>query len=630
MCGIAGIIAEKELVVREALAGMVSACRHRGPDDEGIAILPFGQRVVGLGQRRLSIQDLSAAGHQPMVHPQTRDQLIFNGELYNYPALRRELEAVGETFIGHSDTEALLYGLTRWGADYLNRLEGMFAFAFYDAKQQRLMLARDHVGIKPLYVARIDGRILFGSEVRSVLASGLVNRELDSRGVAGLLAYGAVQHPCTIFKNISSFPAGSFQYFQAANGQEKPKQFWTFPGLRDDVTIGQAIERARTTLEYSVRDHLISDVPVGVFLSSGIDSTVVAALASKYTTGLRSFSVGFADQPDLSELTLAKETAQILELPHTEILVNGGDCERTAVEWLSSLDLPSVDGLNVYIISKMVRAEGIKVALSGQGGDELFGGYPSSFYDVPRLQRIMRRMRWLPSSAKQALATVATVGSSSAVRQKLRDMMKLDGSVSELYLQRRRAMSNGQLAELGLEHSALGLDESFVPAEALENLPGEASDPVWAISQLESRFYQHNMLLRDADANGMAHGLEIRVPILDRRMLDLMLPLPGSVRLPNGIANKHILRQAMLPYLRPALLNQSKRGFTLPIRRWMVGPLRELCEEALRSLKRVGALRQSGIDGIWKSFLAAPESPMWTRAFTLVVLGRYLQQTKTA
>ena len=529
MCGIAGIIAEKESVVREALAAMVNRCAHRGPDDCGESIVPFGKRLLGLGQRRLSIQDLSAAGHQPMIHRRTGDQLIFNGELYNYPALRRELESVGETFVGHSDTEALLYGLSRWGADYLERLQAMFAFAFYDAARQRLLLARDPVGIKPLYLAQVNGIIVFASEVRTVLASGAIERRLDMRGIAGLLAYGAVQHPCTIFREIHSLPPGNYQYFDAdlTRAQDKPVAFWRFPPVQYDVSENQAIERARTTLEYAVHDHLISDVPVGVILSSGIDSTVVASLASKYTGELRSFSVGFADQPDLSELTLARETARILDLPHTEILVNNNDCEQAAVQWLSALDLPSVDGLNVYIISKMVRAQGIKVALSGQGGDELFGGYPASFYDVPRLRGVLRMIRWLPAAAKHALSSIATMGSSDAVRQKLNDMMALRGTVSELYLQRRRAMSNPQLNELGLDARELGLDESFVPAEARKDLPPDDSDPVWAVSQLESRFYQHNMLLRDADANGMAHGLEIRGPLLDRRLLDLMLPLPG-------------------------------------------------------------------------------------------------------
>jgi asparagine synthase (glutamine-hydrolysing) len=287
-----------------------------------------------------------------------------------------------------------------------------------------------------------------------------------------------------------------------------------------------------------------------------------------------------------------------------------------------------MDGLNVYIISKAVRAEGITVALSGQGGDELFGGY-GSFTDVPRLASMTRRLRFLPRGARGMLASAAAMGRSEAVRQKLGDMLRTNGSVLELYLQRRRAMSDRQLADLGLTAGALGLTPGFLDPAAVAGLPADRAleaDPVFAVSQLESRFYQANMLLRDGDANGMAHSLEIRVPILDQRVLDLALPLPGAVKLPPGGGTKHLLRVAFAPLLRPALLRQGKRGFTLPIRRWMVGPMRDLCEHGLVSLKQVGLLRPQGIDAVWNAFLDDPESPMWSRAFTLCTLGLYAKR----
>jgi len=284
-----------------------------------------------------------------------------------------------------------------------------------------------------------------------------------------------------------------------------------------------------------------------------------------------------------------------------------------------------MDGLNVYLISKVVREQGITVALSGQGGDELFGGYPS-FGDVPKLRGMMRKIGWLPRALRAAFARSATIGRSEAVRQKFMDMARTDGSLRSLYFQRRRAMSCDQLAHLGLYSRELGLDDSFQPPDALEGVMADDGDPVWSISQLESRFYQGNMLLRDSDANGMAHSLEIRVPLLDQRMLDLMLATPGRVRLPNGRADKHLLRVAFAPMLRPALLNQGKKGFTLPIRRWMTGPMRDLCEHALIGLKSTGCLRKEGIDSLWQSFLSNPESPIWSRAFTLCVLGLYIRR----
>jgi asparagine synthase (glutamine-hydrolysing) len=639
MCGIAGIISEKEAVVRRALSAMVAAQSHRGPDDAGEEVLPFGNRWIGLGHRRLSIIDLSAAGHQPMRHPGTGDRIVFNGEIYNFQRLRKDLDAAGgnEQFAGHSDTEVLLHGLSRWGTDYLTQLQGMYAFGFLNVGQNVLTLARDPLGIKPLYVAEHEGTVLFASEVRGILASGLIPREIDMQAVAGYLAYGAVQQPLTIIRGIRSLPPGSYQQFRAApaahdNGAAPvtapPTRFWSFPAPRLGVSREHAVVEVDRLLDDAVHDHLISDVPVGVFLSSGLDSTAVASLAAKHSSDLRSFTVGFADQPDMSELTLAGETAQHLGLRHTEIILNGEDAEATVWDWLESLDQPSTDGLNVYVISKAVRAHGITVALSGQGGDELFGGYPS-FRDVPRLRPWVGMLSKVPRPLRRAMCTLAAANRSAAVRDKLGDIADTDGSVLQLYLQRRRAMSNRQLAALGVSPQRLGLRDDYLPQAALHDIAtpdGADADAVWQVSQLESRLYQGNMLLRDGDANGMCHGLEIRVPMLDQRVVNYVTALPGSVRLPNGVADKHLLRVACARFMRPALLRQGKRGFALPINRWMLGPMRDLCESALAALKVSGCLEPAGVDRVWEAYLREPESPMWTRAWALCVLGCHLKK----
>jgi asparagine synthase (glutamine-hydrolysing) len=256
----------------------------------------------------------------------------------------------------------------------------------------------------------------------------------------------------------------------------------------------------------------------------------------------------------------------------------------------------------------------------------LFGGYPS-FRDVPRLVRGLRRLRRLPRAARRTLAGLLALRRPLSVRHKLADMFASSGQLVSLYLHRRRVLSDRQLAQLGIEPDVLDLTADFIPPEALPDGPG-LEDPVRAIAELESRFYQANVLLRDADTNGMAHGLEIRVPFLDRRVLDLAHALPGPVRLPPRAPGKHLLRQAFAPLLRPALQRQSKRGFTLPIRRWMLGSLRPLCELALSTLKDVGLLRPEGVDEVWRGFLAEPESQLWTRAFTLCVLGTFIANTR--
>lgn len=630
MCGIAGIISTSELSVQTVLPRMIAAQVHRGPDDCGQSVLRLGGCFVGLGHRRLSILDLSMAGHQPMAHPATGDLIIFNGEIYNFAVLREQLVQAGEQFRGHSDTEVLLHGLSRWGADFVARLQGMYAFAFVNIRERSLLLARDSVGIKPLYIAQMPDGLAFASEVRALLASEVISRRLDRGAIAGLLAYGAIQQPLTAFHEIRSFPAGTHQTIRIGDPPrlDPPVRFWKYPRPNLNAPAGdEIISQVAHTVESAVRDHLVSDVPVGVFLSSGIDSTVIAGLAAKHTPNLRSFTVAFADQPDMSEGGLARQTAEAFGLKHTEIVINNADAEAAAVDWLGSLDQPSIDGLNVYVISKAVRAQGIVVALSGQGGDELFGGYPS-FRDVPRLHATLRRLAWVPGSALAALSRLISLTKSDAVREKLVDMAQTRGDLASLCLLRRRAMSNAQLAALGIAAAELGLDHNYLPLEASRGLFVDEADPVWSVSRMESEFYQGNMLLRDADVNGMAHSLELRVPLLDQRLLDLMLALPGSTRLPKGRPPKYLLRAAFPSLLRPALLNQAKRGFTLPIRRWMLGPLRGICEQALLDLKRAELLNQAGVDRIWQGFLNDPESPIWSRAFTLCVLGCYIRKMK--
>lgn len=625
MCGIAGVIGSESAGVADALQRMNDAQSHRGPDDVGTSLLPFGNSFIGLGHRRLSIIDLSPLGHQPMIHPHTGDQIIFNGEIYNFQELRRDLENAGEKFKGHSDTEILLHGLTLWGPDFIKRLEGMFALAFYDVRKQTLLLCRDSVGIKPLYIARRNGWTLFASEVRAVLASNRIPKKLDREGLAALFAFGATQHPYTIAEGVRSFPPGHYQIIHADGKAEAPVQYWKYPMPTDQRNELDLIQEIRETMSSAVKDHLVADVPVGVFLSSGLDSTVIASLGVHHIGQLRTFTVGFEDQKDLSESGPAADTAKLLGTEHVDIQITGTDALEGAKQWLSCLDQPSVDGLNVFVISKAVRNCGITVALSGQGGDELFGGYPS-FGEVPVLQGMVRKLRMVPGPLRSLAVSVGTIGKSAAVKQKFSDMSRSDGSILELYLHRRRAMSDHQLALLGLHAEELGMTKGFQPREAMSGVDLPEDDAIAAVSILESRLYQGNMLLRDSDTNSMAHSLELRVPILDQRMLNLMHAVPGRMRLPVGKANKHLMRAAFPDLLRSELLEQKKKGFTLPIRRWMLGPLKELCVEGLNHLKSTNVLHNKGIDEIWNTFLIDPESPIWTRAFILSVTGIYLKQ----
>lgn len=633
MCGIAGVIHPDASLVQQALTAATDAQSHRGPDDHGTMFHSFGAETMGLGHRRLSILDLSPLGHQPMCHPTTGSALVFNGEIYNFRRLRTELERAGETFKSGSDTEVLLAGLVRYGEEILPRLEGMYAFAFFDPRAPLVLIARDPAGIKPLYLAEIAGGFVFASEVRAILATQLVRPKINRRGMAGFLAYGAVQHPYTLFEGITSLPPGScLTLCPGTRGEckrSKPAAFWHLPSLRKEITEAQAVLSVREALDKAVMDHLVADVPVGLLLSSGLDSTILAGLAAKHAPTLKSFTVVFTDQPDFSEQALAARTAQQFRLDHTEVPLTMDLAEEAALDWFAALDQPSIDGLNVFVISRAIRQCGIKVALTGLGGDELFGGYPS-FHDVPKLQRLMGLIRPIPGLLRRGLTELATMGRPVTVRAKFRDMLGGDGTLRSLYCHRRRAMSNQQLDLLGLRADDLGLGSDFLPLDAAPDIDLDESDQVRVISQLEFRLYQGNMLLRDTDSNGMACSLELRVPFLDRRVLDLVHAIPGATRLPAKSPGKYLLRRAFADLLRPELLNQPKRGFTLPISRWMIGSLRPTCVRALATLKDVQVLDPEGIAQIWKGFQAEPASPMWSRALALVVLGQFVHKYAAA
>ncbi len=613
---------------------MNGAMAHRGPDDQGTEFIDLGGGgMMGLGFRRLAFQDLSSAGHQPMVHPTTGDILIFNGEIYNFQEIRGRLEALGVKFRGRSDSEVLLHALVEWGTDAIAGFSGMFAFAFFHKRTRRLLISRGPIGIKPLYLSHTSDRLIIASEVQGVLASGVIEKRIDRRGVAGLLAYGAVQEPFTLYEGIQSLPAGTYQWFDlAGDGSAKagtPMKHWEYPSIDDSITEPIARERVDHELTRAVREHLISDVPVGVFLSSGVDSTVMAGLARQVSPHVRTFTLGFLDQPDLSESDLARTSARELHVEHHDIQVTSANALALTQRWLDTLDQPSVDGLNTYIISKAVRDAGIVAAISGLGGDELFGGYPS-FSELPRILRFLRRVQWMSPSARGQVMHALGMTKADTVRVKMREMGEVGPDLLRLYLLRRRTKPNERLVALGLDWRQLGLDESYQHPKIVERIRMSDDDPVAAISRYESEFYMKCMLLRDTDATSMAHSLEIRVPFLDRRVLDLAYSIPGRVRLPGAKADKHILRTAFNRFLRPELLGQEKRGFTLPIRRWMTTSLRDLCEESINSFRRSGIVEGDEVNRTWEAFLKNPEERIWSSAFLMCVVGHYISRSHQA
>jgi asparagine synthase (glutamine-hydrolysing) len=619
-------------LVEPAVRRMMRVMVHRGPDDDGYEQLPLGGEggpIAGFGFRRLSILDLSAAGHQPMVNPVTGDCLIFNGEIYNFRDLRKDLEARGVSFRSTSDTEVLLHALSTWGEAALEKLEGMFAFAFYEAKSRRILLARDPLGIKPLYVAALPDRFVFASEIRAVLASGLVPADLDVAGIAGMLAYGAVQSPRTIYERIRSFPAGASQWLDAGAASGRipagPRRYWSFPKERRLDGPALAAENVHEMLHSAVLKHLVADVPVGVFLSAGIDSTIIASFAREYTPQVTAFTVGFGEVHGEDEVDLAAATAKALGIRHVAVELDAANMPTKWHHWLASMDSPSVDGFNTYVVSRRLAAEGVVVGLSGLGADEFFGGY-QTFTRGPGWSRVLQGLSFLPDWLRSgAIAGVGQFNGRVGAIEKLRDLVAGDPSVAGITRSLRRAMSNDRLAALGLAAHEVGLAADYLDRGPMRHEPEYDGDPFNTVSRIEAAHYMRDTLLRDTDANSMRHSLEVRVPFLDLPLVNYVSSLPGYVKRSDRGLSKSLLREAAAGVLSREVANRPKTGFTLPIGNWMRGEMRESCEEAIRRVADLPFIEGGEVRRVWLSFLKDERAIHWSRPLALVVLGSALQ-----
>ncbi|MFZ4395606.1 MAG: asparagine synthase (glutamine-hydrolyzing) [Kiritimatiellia bacterium] len=631
MCGIAGFVGVAREEVQHAIEAMNRALAHRGPDDEGANYFALpDNRWLGLGHRRLSIIDLSPAGHQPMLDPATGNALVFNGEIYNFQALRAMLQQKGHTFVSQTDTEVLLKGYAEWGVEVFRRLEGMYAVAIYDAASRKLCLARDPLGIKPLYVFQCRDQILFASEVRALAKSGCFECRVDRRGLAGFLAYGAIQEPLTLYEGVRMLPPGTMLQFDLANPAAQPAktQFWTFPvsDTRPPCTRPEAVEHIRELLERSVERHLVSDVPVGVFLSGGLDSAVVAAFATrKHVGAIHTYTVALAKHVLLDESAMAEETARAINSTHISIHLSDDDVTRYARNWFSAVDQPSIDGLNTFIVAGAARECGIKVALSGLGGDELFGGY-GQFSTLPRQQRLLKLLAVVPSAWRVRLVRLAQARQPEYIRRKVEDMVLANpASILALTLARRRLFSNRSLQEFGFDARELGLDDVWIDAQnpARGQLPPFAKrDVLSAVSTIESLFYMRNTLLRDTDVMGMAHGMELRVPLLDQQLVDFVGKLPGAWRVHDRGVSKPLLAEAVAPVLnKPGIARRVKQGFSLPHAAWMRTTLRAEFENKLENLKSSGWMAPEKVDRVWLDFLESSSDTRWSRVWSLGILG---------
>jgi asparagine synthase (glutamine-hydrolysing) len=576
MCGVAGIHAYHYAAARVDETELLAIRDHmlaRGPDGKGIWLSASG--MTGLAHRRLSIIELSDLGAQPMASANGRLVITFNGEIYNYRALRSQLESRGCVFRTDSDTEVILQMYACHGVAMLSQLRGMFAFAIWDEDKQATLLARDPYGIKPLYLADDGWTCRFASQVKALLASPRVSRAPEPAGVAGFYLFGSVPEPWTLYQEIRAVPAGSYQWIDR-QGPSLPVCYqdtgavWANAAHASRPSDKVLEQQTRTAVLDSVRQHLVADVPVGAFLSGGIDSgALVGLMRDAGQVELKTVTLGFSEyrgSPD-DETPLALETASRYHTDHAVRMVDETEFMADFPRIMAAMDQPSIDGINTWFVSKAASEAGLKVAISGIGGDELFGGYPS-FRDIPGWVKKL----WLPAAIPglARLSEILLSGFSPLAMHpnpKFRGMLRYGGSWEGAWLLRRGLFLPDELpALIGPEIAAAGL-QRLAPLLHVRRQLGAFGNRAWPhalVATLESSLYLRNQLLRDADWAGMAHSLEIRTPLVDITLLKTLAPL-----LYDSMANrKHLLATAPSGGLPDAVRDKAKTGFTTPVHRW--------------------------------------------------------------
>jgi len=619
MCGIFGIVGKNTSVSTDILQRATDSLVHRGPDDSGTILLRESVPTpveIGLGNRRLAILDLSPLAHQPMHDKETGNWLVYNGEIYNFRDVRRELEQAGVGFVSHSDTEVLLKSYAHWGEACLAKFRGMFAFAIWDAAQHRLFLARDPMGIKPLYYTQAGPHFIFASEVRTILGTGLVPRVPDRAGLLNYLTFGSAYDPHTLIEGIRALAAGHSLVWK--DGELLQSEYW-------DLVNGKSPEPAtlQSSLEQAVRSQLVSDVPVGVFLSGGIDSSALVSILSRSGVTASTFSIIF-QEAEFSEAKYSREIAAKFHTDHHEIRATQADFVLSIPDALRAMDLPTMDGVNTYFVARETRRAGVKVALSGLGGDEVFAGY-SSFRVVPRMERFAALWNRVPGAMRTPLAVLFdTVARETDQKRKLLALANDNGRGPHPYFLTRMLFTPSQC-------DLLFPGSIEVAAEAAESQRKTLDralmlDPVNRVSYLESRCYMLNTLLRDADCMSMSQGLEVRVPLIDHQLAKAVLALPGASKLNH--TPKKLLVEALAGSLPDEIVHRRKRGFTLPFEHWMRQELRSEIEPVLQA-KRVsggplgGLLDGDQVQRIWQDFLGGTVS--WSRPWSLYVLQNWCE-----
>lgn len=612
MCGISGIIGLNQSKAQPLIVSMMNAMKHRGPDAQG----SFVEDGVALGHVRLSIIDLSHGADQPLHESGGRYVIVFNGEIYNYQEVKAELNFDWKT---NSDTEVILAAYMKWGKDCLSKLNGMFAFAIWDKQEKHVFIARDRMGIKPFYYSIIDGVLVFSSEIRSLLASQLVPRKIDKQGLCEYLSRIAVKTPRTILSDVHQLLPGYSATFK--NGSLKTEQYWTMAKKLNTSNQPKSIEEARAkTLDLfkqSIKRRMVADVPVGAFLSGGIDSSAaVAAMAEQSPNPVSTFSIIF-DEKEFDESTYARMIAEKYKTNHTEILLKPKMLIEELPGFFNDLDSPTVDGINTYLVSKLVKDTGIKVVLTGLGGDELFAGYQN----FKRWKKFKQFGFLITNPLSKALVAVALKLYPNRALAKINDLQKSSTKGFTRFYNNSRSIflkqEMQQLIDMPCDEKDNFVDLNSPEVQFLPTLSQ------YSVGEMSN--YTLDVLIKDTDQMSMAWALEVREPFFDYELIEYVLGVQDEFKFEHETP-KSLLVKAMGASLPDDIVYRPKKGFSFPWDYWLRNELKTYCQQSIEKLEKRQLFKSGSLLNYWNRFLNRDKSITWTHVWAFVVLEQWMDK----
>ncbi len=613
MCGIAGILNREEPVTEEQIRQMTDSMSHRGPDSEGF----FLDRELAFGHRRLSIIDLSDAANQPFEDASGRYVIVFNGEIYNYAEIKPALS--GYPFRTHGDTEVILAGYIQWGADCLSRLRGMYTIVIWDKQERDLFIARDRLGVKPLYFYQDEKTFVFASELRAILSIGKTKRKIDPAGIAEYFRYQSVGFPFSPVAGIRQMEAGT--WMTVKNGAVKTQRYWdpTAKNYAFDFTDKKQVQdKVKELMLQSVKRRLVSDVPVGAFLSGGIDSSaVVGLMVEAGDPSPNTFNISF-DESEYDESKYAQLVAKKFNTRHIQIRLEPEVMLEELTNALDAMDTPSGDGINTYVVSKAIHKEGIRVALSGVGGDELFVGYPifQHYISLQQKKSLWKSPAFLRNGFSRLLG-------SGEKKDRMRQFIgQPSPDIEYSYPILRQLLSPDALKEFtSLNESGEGTlaKQLISKSGALSKLPFYSQ-----VTAAEYLGYTQQTLLKDTDQMSMANSLEIREPFFDQDLVEFLMSVPDAFKVP--VYPKSLLVESLKPLLPDEIVHRKKQGFVFPWKEWMKKELRSFCETHLDHIAERDFIRGVPLKESWTRFLAGDPDIRWQQIWLFVVLDYWMEK----